>query len=74
MLLRDTEWEQVREQFTEDEKKALRAHVTGETICPAGIVVEADGWTTGEKLKAAIAELRGPTPQPPPVKSSAVKP
>lgn len=40
MLIRHTTWEEIREQFTEDEKTELRSHVTGETICPAGIVID----------------------------------
>lgn len=55
MLITDETWNRIREQFDEDEKKALRAHVTGETICPRGIVVEESELPAelAEKLKKA---------------------
>jgi hypothetical protein len=42
MLIRDSVWSAIREQFSEDEKAELRSHVTGETICPRGFVVDAE--------------------------------
>lgn len=42
MLLRMSTWEQIREQFSEAEKAALNAAITGETICPRACVVDAD--------------------------------
>ena len=55
MLITDVTWNRIREQFSEDEKKALRAHVTGETICPRGIVVEESELSAelAAKLKTA---------------------
>lgn len=40
MLIRTTCWSAIRDQFTEDEKAALRAATTGETICPPGITLD----------------------------------
>jgi hypothetical protein len=42
MLIRDSVWESIREQFSEDDKVELRKHVTGETICPRGFVVDTE--------------------------------
>ncbi len=39
MLIRDSDWEAVREQFSEDEKAALRASVQGQAICPKGFII-----------------------------------
>jgi len=40
MLLRDSVWDKIRDQFTEVEKEQLRRAVTGEVICPRGITIE----------------------------------
>ncbi len=55
MLITDVTWNRIREQFSEDEKALLRAHITGETICPRGIVVEESELSTelAAKLKTA---------------------
>lgn len=42
MLIRDTVWDAIRGQFSEEEKSELRLHVTGETICPRGFCVEGE--------------------------------
>jgi ABC-type phosphate/phosphonate transport system substrate-binding protein len=42
VLIRLTTWEAIREQFTDDEKDALNAVATGETICPRGLVIDED--------------------------------
>lgn len=57
MLITDTTWNRIREQFNEDEKAHLRAHITGETICPRGIVIEEGRLSAelAEKLKKAKA-------------------
>lgn len=43
MLMRDSVWDAIREQFSEEEKAEMRGHVTGEAICPRGFIVDADG-------------------------------
>jgi hypothetical protein len=55
MLIRNTTWLTIREQFTEDEKSELRLHVTGETICPPGICIDETALPAelAEKLKKA---------------------
>ena len=59
MLVRDSEWNKVREHFTEDEKDFLRKCVTGETICPRGFVIdELAAGEHGAKLKNLLAEAR----------------
>jgi hypothetical protein len=42
MLIRDTAWETIRSQFSEEEKVELRKHVTGEAICPRGFCVDVE--------------------------------
>ena len=40
MLIRDSDWEAIREQFSEDQKAALRASVQGQAICPKGFIID----------------------------------
>ena len=42
MLMRDSIWNSIRGQFSEEEKVELRKHVTGETICPRGFCMDAE--------------------------------
>lgn len=49
MILRKEVWEKIREHFSDDEKATLRSAVSGETVCPAGVVLDA------EKLDAGLA-------------------
>ena len=59
MLIRDSEWQKVREHFTEDEKNFLRKCVTGELICPRGFTIdELKAGEHGAKLKNLLAEMR----------------
>jgi hypothetical protein len=63
MLVRDSEWQKVREHFTEDEKDFLRKFVTGEVICPRGFTTDLVGaGEVGAKLKHLVEELRSPGP------------
>jgi hypothetical protein len=59
MLIRETTWAKIREQFTEDEKQQLRDASNGQTICPPGTVVDEDrlGAELREKLKRAKATV-----------------
>lgn len=60
MLIRHTDWELVRGNFEEMEKKMLREAVTGETICPAGFTIdEIKAGSVGVKLKNLVQELQG---------------
>lgn len=42
MLITDNFWESIRENFTEEEKKELYESISGATICPKGITIDAD--------------------------------
>ncbi len=52
MLIRMTDWERVREHFSQEEKDRLNAAYTGETICPHGITVDET------RCRAEIAKLQ----------------
>jgi hypothetical protein len=57
--IRDTTWNAIREQFTEDEKAVLRANVCGETICPRGLSVDLTGLgPLAEKLSSAVKAVQ----------------
>ena len=55
MLIADNTWEAIREQFSEEEKAAMRAVVQGQCICPRGVVIDEDGLDEAlrQKLQAA---------------------
>ena len=40
MLLRMSDWERIREHFTEEEKDLLNKAITGEVICPRGCTID----------------------------------
>jgi len=40
MLLRVSDWEQIRTKFTDIEKKLLNESISGETICPRGFIID----------------------------------
>lgn len=56
MLIRDSVWEKIREQFSEDEKVKLREAITGEAICPKGVILDPDALdkALAAKLSAAM--------------------
>ena len=64
MLIRDGVWESIRERFSEDDKVELRKHVTCETICPRGFMVDAESIpeplqsTFMREFQSATAEAR----------------
>ena len=51
MLIRLKRWEEVRHLFGEDERAELVKVQTGESICPAGIVIDEDRLTPELRLK-----------------------
>jgi hypothetical protein len=55
MLIRDVTWSLIREAFTEAEKVELRQAVTGEAICPKGVMVAPDLLDRALLLKLMIA-------------------
>lgn len=59
MLIRLSDWNAVREQFDEADKIVLNDAITGETICPRGVVIdEKIAGEVGRKLKRLIHERR----------------
>ncbi len=52
MLIRDSEWWAIREQFSEAEKDELNKSVTGETICPRGFCIDPE--TIAEPLRSKL--------------------
>jgi hypothetical protein len=60
MLIRDSEWQEIRLRFSEQEKAELREAVTGETICPRGFNIDPDELDADmhRKLKNALEEVR----------------
>lgn len=57
MLLRMSDWERIRDQFTETEKKLLNEAITGETICPRGCIVdEQKAGSIGVKVKNLLRD------------------
>lgn len=55
MLLRMTEWDRIREQFTPEEKKRINDAITGETVCPRGCTLdEAKLGDLSAKIRTAL--------------------
>lgn len=63
MLIRDSEWNKIREQFSDEEKSELRKADIGESICPRGTIIEATKLPLALRMKvaAAVGELRMPS-------------
>jgi hypothetical protein len=40
MILTIAKWATIRDLFSEEEKLALNSVITGETVCPRGIVID----------------------------------
>lgn len=57
-LIRDSVWETIRDQFSEAEKVNLRQAITGQAICPKGVVIDVDllDMALRDKLTAAVAK------------------
>lgn len=61
MIISDRVWMRIRDQFSEDEKVALRSVITGDVLCPAGVEIDANRLEAGlaDKLtQALLAEPR----------------
>lgn len=54
MLIRMNRWEQVRQHFSEDEKRALNAAKTGEVICPRGIMIDEEALRPALRQKVRL--------------------
>lgn len=58
MIIRHAIWSEIRGQFSEQEKAALTGAITGQAICPPGIVIDED--RLAKPLREKICELAGP--------------
>lgn len=63
MLIRETEWNQIRDQFSDEEKLDLRKADIGESICPRGTIIEATKLPLALQMKvaAAVESVRMPS-------------
>lgn len=60
MLLRMSDWERIRDEFTEMEKKMLNEAITGEVICPRGCMIdEQKAGSIGVKVKNLLLAAPG---------------
>jgi hypothetical protein len=67
MNINNDKWEQIRDVFSEEEKQELRDRVIGQTICPAGNIIDTDNLDPAilNKLTAAVADPYGLHPHIP---------
>lgn len=55
MLLKMSDWDRIRLNFTDEEKAHLNAAISGETICPRGCIVdESKAVEECEKVRSLI--------------------
>jgi hypothetical protein len=57
MIIRQSIWEQIRDEFTSDEKAAMSRAFRGEMICPRGFILNPEelGAPLKEKLEQLMA-------------------
>lgn len=60
MLVTMKRWEEIRGLFNEQEKKMLNDAITGETICPRGVVID-----TAKVNIRLVERIKGAKPQCP---------
>ena len=56
MLITMKTWNAIRDGFEQSEKDALNSAITGQTICPQGIVIDERELTPALKLKLTTAK------------------
>jgi len=57
MLLRMSDWNRIRLNFTEEEKSILNAAITGETICPRGCVIDEEkAGEVAKRIRSMISD------------------
>jgi hypothetical protein len=58
MLIRHSTWGMIRSHFSEIDKEDLRNVITGETVCPPGIVIDPDKLVPelASKIKRLVKE------------------
>ena len=61
MLVRETVWEAIKDQFDSNEKYVMSQYIEGETICPKGAYLNEEkiGPVLTLKIKNAIAVAMG---------------
>ncbi len=61
MLIPDTTWERIREQFSDRERFDLRKAVTGQVLSPAGFIIEPARLDVALefKIEQAMLEAKG---------------
>jgi hypothetical protein len=64
MLLLHSVWIEIRDEFTADELRSLKAAAVGETICPRGLHIDTDELDSALAMKLATLvsqKGRGPS-------------
>lgn len=57
MYLRIKEWETIRAQFNDAEKKILNDAITGEVLCPRGAIVDEDrAGEVAKKIRSLLGD------------------
>lgn len=59
MVVKEEDWERIREHFSEEEKAALRKAIIGETICPKGWMIDTTSTgvpVLGDKIRRLLKE------------------
>jgi hypothetical protein len=55
MLIRDTIWDKIRSQFSEEEKAQLRTVFQAHCICPKGVIIDDDRLDPPLQAKIRLA-------------------
>ena len=59
MLLLMSDWERIRDDFTEMEKKMLNEAISGEVLCPRGCIVDEEkAGSVGVKVKNILRDTK----------------
>ena len=63
MFIRESEWERIRDKFTESDKRQLRAAINGTVICPPGWSIDTSELKPEIKKKLRVnLSLENPLP------------
>ena len=64
MLVRMDDWVEIRGAFSQEEKELLNRAVTGEAICPRGLILDRDALPPDlvTKLTASLPQRRSASP------------
>ena len=58
MLIQMGTWNRIRDQFSQEEKDLLNLAVTGETICPRGLIVDEQSLPADLARKLCASKVR----------------